>query len=323
MITATGLQIGVNLLLMVFTGFYVWLTWRILREERRANERLQQPGVQAILRPNRRWGQLFQIVIRNTGCVPVHDIRAEVSPKDLPAWGSKTLGELQIFNITIPLLLESEEIYDNAFSYLHLVGAKRQDSVLEMRVSYTDPRGHRHSSTSRYDLGIYAGLPVSGEKDLSDVVKELETIREQSQRRRDEVIERLDRLEWRLGPLSRIGDSNGMLESILRTFVLTWRDSRKDERHLVYPCPLKIRLIAEELYYSLCAARRWSEVSDDLRDKLLRMFEEFPFGPKTAEEFTALGGGAAELAEGLLLSISAEPESQKTNAEPAQGQDAA
>jgi hypothetical protein len=295
------------------TIYYAVQTRRLLREQQKTNDNFQRPNVQVTLGPSRRHGQLFEIVLKNTGRVPVHDVKAEVSPKDLPAWGNKILGELRIFNITIPVLLENEEYRDNAFSYLSLVNAKRQDSVVTMQVSYTDPQERRLTNTFRYDLSIYEGLPCSEEKDLSDVTKELEGLRTDLRKQGEAITGVLQRLEWSLGPVSRAGNSDDVLESLLRAFIRAWRDRGADGTNLVDPSLLKIRLLSEDLYYSLCAAQPQTKAHDDLRNKLLCMFGmQFMLGPVAADEFTALGSEASGLAKELLQEDKATPSNHET-----------
>lgn len=99
----------------VMTGVYVFFTRRMWREMRQQNERLERletPGVQALLELRRLPSMLaFQLTIRNTGGTPVYNLNVEVSPKSLPGPGTgAALNELNFFNRTIFVLAGRESI---------------------------------------------------------------------------------------------------------------------------------------------------------------------------------------------------------------------
>jgi len=291
------------------TLYYAVLTRRLLKKQQADTEQLRKPNVIATLGPCRKWGNLFEVVVGNAGNVPAYHVKLDVTPRDLPARGNRTLGDVRIFGITIPVLLENQELRDFAIYYPDLLEARRQDTIVTIGVSYEDSLGRNFTNTFSYDLGIFEGLPSSGEKDLSDAVKELETLRTDLRRQNDTLAEALGRLEWRLGPFNGTESPADMLEPVLRAFMTVWKDTSGSRVHLVDPGFTRIRLLAEQLYYVLCAAQHQTKLYDDLRGKLLRMFDMvFTLGPTTAAEFSSLGKEAAELAEKLL-----EPGSDKGN----------
>ena len=160
-------------LVALATVAYVALTKRMWSEMRQTNERLDRPNVVAVLEPCRAVSSIFELVLRNTGAVSVHDVTVDIAPRTCPGMTERTLGELEAFAEPIPVFSEGEQLRTLLLDYRIVASAGRLEDPITITVAYTTTRGRKASQSFVYRMSVYRGLSRILDKDLGDLVDAL------------------------------------------------------------------------------------------------------------------------------------------------------
>jgi hypothetical protein len=163
---------------------------------RHSNQLLEAADVQALLEPGRRQGSLFELAVRNSGNVTVHDVRIDVDPNTFPSLGGQSLSDLSLFSRPIPVLTQGQEIRTILFYYQDYVESETSGDTITVSVSFKTPQGTENVRTYKYDLSIYTGLTDYSEKTLSDVTKELKDLKKELTKVTSGVGKVGSKIEW-------------------------------------------------------------------------------------------------------------------------------
>ena len=103
---ATGTQLVSHYLRPPTIPHYTKKKWT---EMRRTNDRMERPNVEASFEPNPVARGIYDIVVKNGGMVPVHDVQLRVDSNHIRTLDNEPLDQLRIFKQPIQVLLEGRE----------------------------------------------------------------------------------------------------------------------------------------------------------------------------------------------------------------------
>jgi hypothetical protein len=159
----------------LFTIIYVIGTFLMWWEMRKTRIKLDESNIQITLEPQARWGNFFDLVIRNIGNVPVYDLELDINPKNLKTIGDTKLEDLNLFKKSIPVFGINQKISTFAISYVDFINSDQSKNI-SFIAKYKDGRGKQRIQKYDFDMEIYMGTSASSEKSLKDVVEQMEKI---------------------------------------------------------------------------------------------------------------------------------------------------
>jgi hypothetical protein len=284
----------------IVTIVYVVFTARMWREMRRTNERLDRPNVQAVLAFKRPYVAVLGLTIKNWGTVPVYDVRVDIDPRDLPGLTRDTvLGDLNLFNTSIPVLTEREEISTLLLDWRRAKGDREKAPKVTFTVSYNTADGNRKTQIYTYNLSVYENLVIHSAEthSLEKPLKEAMTSLKDTVRSGMENI--VEQLEW--GTMLPRRELNGEvpLPTLLNVFSTAWVDFKSfGEDSFDHLSFRRMVLLCQNIYDRLCFCET-EENCTELRQKFLAMtrLRPSPFigDNEPEEQFLAHGDEAVAL----------------------------
>jgi len=161
-----------TIFLVIITGVYVYLTWRLVQENKKSREELNSPKVIAIIDPYK--VRLVELVIKNIGLIPAYNIFLKIEP-DFFCQSTKKLFSEHIFVKKGILYLAPNEEFRH---YLNLVSEMIKDGkeiIYKGILTYTDILGKEYSSKFFFEPLIKADTVFVGRKDeLIETLKKIE-----------------------------------------------------------------------------------------------------------------------------------------------------
>ncbi len=175
MTAATWVLVVANVLLVLVTLAYVVLTGKMLREQKRANERHFRPSVVVLLEPNRTCRALQEFVVRNTGTCPAYNVRFSIKPDHILSIGyRKPMKELPLFSEPLPAMAQGYEARHQLFFVEDAEDAEGNLPVVTLGVTYESAGGEEFQQEYSYALAHqYKNMGVIAEPTLADVYKKL------------------------------------------------------------------------------------------------------------------------------------------------------
>ena len=161
----------------IFTGFYVIGTLFMWWELRKSRLRLDKPNIQISFEPQKRWGNFFDLVVKNLGNVPVYDLEFKIEPSNLKTLGKRKLEDLNLFKRSIPVFGVGEELKTFAIAYVDFINSD-QPKQFSVTARYKTKDGRPVSEKYNFDMEIYKGMSAFSEKSLNEVVEQLEKLNE-------------------------------------------------------------------------------------------------------------------------------------------------
>ncbi|RJS57558.1 hypothetical protein CJ481_17705 [Bacillus subtilis] len=161
---------GLLLLLVTYLGYNESRLQRLAQEE---------PAVSVRLIPHHKNINFYYWVIKNTGNSPAYDINIKIIP-DIEYKGT-TINKLNIFN-RLPILEKGEEIsffYNSVVNYLESDNPKLVKAYITYFTAPKESKGAR-KITRDFDIDFEErlGLLYLGKKDMNDLVKEIEELKQ-------------------------------------------------------------------------------------------------------------------------------------------------
>ncbi|CAM2142471.1 conserved hypothetical protein [Paraburkholderia tropica] len=161
---------GLLLLLVTYLGYNESRLQRLAQEE---------PAVSVRLIPHNKNINFYYWVIKNTGNSPAYDINIKIIP-DIEYKGT-TINKLNIFN-RLPILEKGEEIsffYNSVVNYLESDSPKLVKAHITYFTAPSESKGSRKISRDfDIDFEERLGLLYLGKKDMNDLVKEIEELKQ-------------------------------------------------------------------------------------------------------------------------------------------------
>ena len=156
-----------TVVLVVITGYYVYLTWRLLKAS-------HTPEIAIFLHPHEVHIQCLMLCIENVGMGPARGLRFQTDFSFKPD-GETPLEEISFLKNGITYLGSGKKIEHFLVSVIgKLDNLKR--SPLEITVTYRDLTNHKYEDSFHLDFGELEGLSRIGEPPLSKIAKSLEGI---------------------------------------------------------------------------------------------------------------------------------------------------
>jgi hypothetical protein len=274
------------------TFAYVIYTKRMWTEMRETNRQLNRADLQVLLEPDRRVRNVLNLTLRNTGNVPVFDVRLSVDPEDLPGIGGRHVGSMGIFATKLPVLVRNGSMETNLINYYTLAGHNREKEKVRFLVNYSAPSGEARSQEFAYDLEAFGGLVYMREATLNNV---LEVLKSAVSGLGELVRGQGDLAEEVRAELQQVGSalrSERPIAAVLGAFRTIWQDARNagDEAFIQFAL-VKLRSECEKAYDRLRDETRKDRDFTEIRQKLLEMarMRFFIDGGASIGRFTTLG----------------------------------
>ena len=264
---AGAVQAVCAFLIFVVTVFYVFFTWRMVREMRRTNERLEAPNIQALLTLKKPTVSAYELILRNWGNAPAFRIRVNISPGDAPALIGTTLSEVRMFKNEIPAMAEREELRG-----VLLDAAQVKEDLITFDISYENAQGKTYSQRYSYDLRMMDGFGELGpEQSANDAVEGLAK----------NLNSALQKITARLESMTVVALQSHYhdipIRDLLNIFEISWDDFKNIGHNSFVGLNLdRMILLCEELYARSCAAGFLTEECREFRRKILRLARTKP-----------------------------------------------
>lgn len=162
-------------IIAIFTAIYVIGTLLMWWEMRKSRIRLDEPNIQISFEPQKRWGNFFDLIIKNLGNSPVYDLKFEIDPKGLKTLGDRKLEDLNLFRRTIPVFGIGEELRTFAITYPSYIHSD-QPKQFSIITKYKTKNGEWKTQKYDFDMEVYKGMSASSEKSLNEVIDQIEKI---------------------------------------------------------------------------------------------------------------------------------------------------
>ena len=167
--TWAGLQFGVLVIAAL-------VAWRQVGEARRLREEQARPFVIIDLQV---FSTIAEFKITNIGATIARDVRFEFTPELASTFDGATfempLAETALFKRGLPSLPPGKEI-TTLFDQLPTRFATELPDDYEVRISYSDPLGHRYAETMTVGMSALRDLTRINRKTIDDIHKQLENM---------------------------------------------------------------------------------------------------------------------------------------------------
>ncbi len=290
-----AIVVGISTVVTVLLSGFMW------REMRYTNQRLEQPNVQAVLQPGRRWGHIWDLVLRNQGGVPVYDVRIDVSPKDLPGLTHDVLTQAELFKRPLPVLLEGQEVRTVFLDYTDIANIETGLPTITITASYKTAYGKVSTQRFSYDTGAYYGLMEMEEKTLADVTKQIEGVAKQMKDAVAATKEANMYMSWMPMLQGQQLRPDASLREVFASFITTWTDftTAIEIEGAPYVRGLgsfKVRKLCQDVYDRVARTDEPNGAYQELRVKLFEM-AAFPrlLTAHLEERFLSLGNEAVDI----------------------------
>ena len=161
-------------ILAIITGIYAYLTWRMVKETKRMREIQSEPNISIFYRSKEEYISLIDIVIKNIGQGPAHNLKFEVNP-DFKYSDEKNISELNLFKRGLKNLPPNQELVFFLNSLVAMLDKKLCLSF-DMIVKYEDASGKKFKSIYNIDLSEVMGLRHVGEPPLKKIADQAEKL---------------------------------------------------------------------------------------------------------------------------------------------------
>jgi len=130
-------------LLVIITGFYVWITKNLVNESKRLREEQYRPRVvigHEILKRGDRQNEkkeLVHLLVQNIGTVPAFNIKFKIESEILTDKGNNLISEIPFIKQTYPYLMPNQKLKDYLFN-TETPPEEIAQSTCRGKVSYSD-----------------------------------------------------------------------------------------------------------------------------------------------------------------------------------------
>ncbi len=164
-----------SFLLVIITGIYVILTYRLILENRKLREMQISPKVSVSYEPHKDNIALINLVIKNVGLGPAYDIKFEITPdiKGYNGKAEKLLSEYAFFKKGIKYLAPAQEVR-HFLNYLGKMSKKEIETNYSGKIYYKDASGKEHKDDFSIDFSYRKDLTIIEEKTIRDILKDIE-----------------------------------------------------------------------------------------------------------------------------------------------------
>lgn len=176
-VAATGAAVAAA----VATIYYAKLTRSMVAEMQYGNEMLSRPNLNVLLEPSKKYPQMLELSLVNTGNAPAYNVRlSNPNGADFPGLFHKG-EELAIFRKQIPVFSEKQEIRTLFLHFPDFYNKKTENTELHFKVTYsfkTRKGEENKTSAFRYDLLIWENTSCHAEGTIADMVEQQKEIKE-------------------------------------------------------------------------------------------------------------------------------------------------
>ena len=156
-----------TVVLVVITGYYVYLTWRLLKAS-------HTPEIAIFLRPHEVHIKCLMLCIENVGTGPARGLRFQTDFSFKPD-GKTPLEEISFLKNGITYFGRGQKIEHFLVSVVEKLDDLKR-SPLEITVTYRDSTNHKYEDSFHLDFGELEGLSRIGEPPVSKIAKSVEGI---------------------------------------------------------------------------------------------------------------------------------------------------
>lgn len=176
-LSATGAAVAAA----IATIYYAKLTRNMVAEMQYGNEMLSRPNVNVLLEPSKKYPQMLELCLVNSGNAPAYNVRIK-SPNgaEFPGLFQK-LEELTLFKTAIPVFSENQEIRTLFLHYPDFHNNKTDNTALDFEVIYSfkTRKGEESKTNSfKYDLLVWENTSCNAEGSIADMVDQQKEIKE-------------------------------------------------------------------------------------------------------------------------------------------------
>lgn len=176
-VAATGAAVAAA----VATIYYAKLTRSMVSEMQYGNEMLSRPNLNVLLEPSKRYPQMLELSLVNTGNAPAYNVKlSNPNGTGFPGLFHEK-EELALFTKQIPVFSEKQEIRTLFLQYPDFYNNKTENTELQFEVTYSyKTRNGDESKTSsfKYDLLIWENTSCHAEGSIADMVEQQREIKE-------------------------------------------------------------------------------------------------------------------------------------------------
>ena len=287
----------------IFTAVYVIYTQRMWKEMRISRFKLEEPNIQISLEPEKRWGNLFDLVIKNIGNVPVYDLKIDIEPSGIRGIENHAIEEINLFKNKMPVFSQGQELRTFVIDYSSYISLK-QPWQITFKAKYETPHGKGRQQAYTFDMKFYEGMSASNEKTLNDIVKSLGDTNQELKNFVRALQDTKDILEWTSLFVDREALRTKDTRILVEAFADFWKELKaQGNEALLNPSLFRSRFIfnsiADHLRFS---CDKDAPLVTEIRKKLYALSNKrfYIDGGKSASEYMNMGDDVLKLASDYL-----------------------
>lgn len=304
-LSATGAAVAAA----VATIYYAKLTRSMVSEMQYGNEMLSRPNLNVLLEPSKRYPQMLELSLVNTGSAPAYNVKLS-NPNGTGFPGLFHKGEeLALFKKQIPVFSEKQEIRTLFLHFPDFYNNKTEDSELQFEVTYSyKTRKGEESKTSsfKYDLLVWENTSSHAEGSIADIVEQQKGIKEALQKI-NSTMEDI-KSETTKTVFTAASFFNTLpAEATISDFISTWQDFKALESKAFHGA-LYHRLKIQSFQVCSVLGRDFNRMNkhSQLRQNLIKLTQKSFYldGGKSHREFIELGNEiVASLTEAMTVQL--------------------
>src|SRR6266567_3383446 len=289
-IAATGAAVAAS----VATIYYAKLTRSMVAEMQYGNDMLSRPNMNVLLEPSKRYPQMLELCLVNSGSAPAYDVRLRTrNGSGFPGLFHKT-EELTLFKTQIPVFSEKQELRTLFLNFPDFYNNKSEDTALEFEVTYTfKSRTGDESRTNSftYDLLVWENTTCQAEGSIADMVDQQKEIKE-SLRKINSTLEDF-KADTTKAIFTAASFCNLQTPSVtIADFISTWVDFKAlDSKAFHGSLYLRLKILSFQVCSVLGRDINRTNKFSQLRQNLIRLTQKSFYldGGKSYREFMELG----------------------------------